>query len=650
MQALLSVCYLIECSVIAAVITRATPASGPDLPLFRFLVWWVIFFTAFFGGFHILGYVNLATNLPMVNIHYAAAIGFIAVCGACTWCAGKKPGLLHARAMAGDLRSLTADILGPQAGLGKRLAIITFLIFAVVTLMLLFGYPRGYEATAYHLPIAAHTFQSQSLKIWDASFMHTYPANASLYFGYLLGFVPEHWVSAANLIFLIPLSAAVYALGRATGGDEVGSVFATLGLVTIPIVGFSAFEATADLGGITFLAVGLYFATAQSGPLFTSRLLSGFASGLAFGFKSLHLMNIVVLFTVALLQDWRSAQSHAGLRRFRKIIQPATVFSVAILATATFWLVRNYVQLGNPLYPVYLSIFDLFHWTHPPDKDWSNGYFVQLEWVRSSGEWFVYPWIEWHKFGENFKSSSGLGAFFATTVPVACVVTLVGTLRGEGKRYTAAPVLLGGGFSVLALWAYLNVRELRFAMGALVFLVPLVAAMISLTTNRPRRALEVVLTVCISCMLFVIFSKQLVTFGTNFIYADHRRRHSFYGYPEMVDRLPPGSTVVNFARRTLNYGLYGSTHQNKVISFREAFRILGIQTSDYIPEEAPEAAHLTYSALKSLGATHIVTEGTPRLLLDQCTSLEQLDQLDKVPGIETPLPRPFILYAIKYCA
>jgi hypothetical protein len=151
-------------------------------------------------------------------------------------------------------------------------------------------------------------------------------------------------------------------------------------------------------------------------------------------------------------------------------------------------------------------------------------------------------------------------------------------------------------------------------------------------------------------MLFVMFSKQLVTFGTNFIYADHKRRDSFYGYPELIDRLPSGSTVVNFARRTLNYGLYGSMHQNKVISFTQAFRTLGIQPRDYIPEEAPEAAHLTYSALKSLGATHIVTEGSPHLLLERCVSLEQLDQLGKHPGIGTPLPRPFTLYAIKYCA
>jgi hypothetical protein len=187
-------------------------------------------------------------------------------------------------------------------------------------------------------------------------------------------------------------------------------------------------------------------------------------------------------------------------------------------------------------------------------------------------------------------------------------------------------------------------------MGALVFLVPLVAGMIAQTKNWSRRIFEVIIGICILSMLFVISSKELVRFGANFIYADHRSRHAFYGYPELIDRLPPGSTVVNFARRTLNYGLYGSMHQNKVISFTQAFRTLGIQTRDYIPEEAPEAAHLTYSVLKNLGATHIVTEGFPRLLFDQCISLEQLDQLDKHPGIGTPLPRPFTLYAINYCA
>lgn len=147
-------------------------------------------------------------------------------------------------------------------------------------------------------------------------------------------------------------------------------------------------------------------------------------------------------------------------------------------------------------------------------------------------------------------------------------------------------------------------------------------------------------------MFFVIGSKKLVDFGTRAIYAGQNSRHAFYGYPKMIDQLPPGSSVINFARRTLNYGLFGSTHQNRVISYTRSFRALGAPAHDRTAEEAADAGHLKSSTLESLGATHIITEGNPLLILDRCVSLQQIDRLDK--DVE-PLPKPFTLFKINYC-
>jgi hypothetical protein len=117
----------------------------------------------------------------------------------------------------------------------------------------------------------------------------------------------------------------------------------------------------------------------------------------------------------------------------------------------------------------------------------------------------------------------------------------------------------------------------------------------------------------------------------------------------MLDKLPPGSTVMNFARRTLNYALYGEKHQSRVISYIETFHTLETYVHNSIPEEAPDAGYLAYSTLRKLGATHIVTEGDPELSLDKCILLQKIDQMDREPIIGTPLPRPLTLYEIKYC-
>jgi hypothetical protein len=192
-------------------------------------------------------------------------------------------------------------------------------------------------------------------------------------------------------------------------------------------------------------------------------------------------------------------------------------------------------------------------------------------------------------------------------------------------------------------------REPRYAMGALVFLIPLVAKMMNLTDGPSRGAIEVISAICVSFMLGVILSIQLVDFGARAIYAGQNSRHRYFVYPEIVDRLAPGSTVVNFARRTMNYALFGSTHNNRVIGYVESFRKVGIQTQDWIPEEAPEAAHLKYSALKQMRATHFVTEGEPSLVFDDCVSLQQIERMDSDPNVGKPLARALTVYLVKYC-
>jgi hypothetical protein len=59
--------------------------------------------------------------------------------------------------------------------------------FVLVAALLVIGFPRGYEANAYHLPNAVNFFRDGSLRIWDRWLVHTYPANASLWDGFGCG-------------------------------------------------------------------------------------------------------------------------------------------------------------------------------------------------------------------------------------------------------------------------------------------------------------------------------------------------------------------------------------------------------------------------------------------------------------------------------
>src|SRR5262249_1619120 len=154
-------------------------------------------------------------------------------------------------------------------------------------------------------------------------------------------------------------------------------------------------------------------------------------------------------------------------------------------------------------------------------------------------------------------------------------------------------------------WWILGYLEPRFFMGALVFLVPLVAWAMDQARGFPRRIFECIVAFCISSALLMIFSKQLVEFGSCFIYGKQFARWAFYQYPEMLDRLPPGSTVVNLGHRTRNYSLVGGAHRNNVIVFSEALSALQAPQVEFDHDLAPPIVPLSSLVLRELGATHL---------------------------------------------
>ena len=144
------------------------------------------------------------------------------------------------------------------------------------------------------------------------------------------------------------------------------------------------------------------------------------------------------------------------------------------------------------------------------------------------------------------------------------------------------------------------------------------------------------------------FSLQLIEFGTRFIYGKQFTRSAFYEYPEMLDRLPPESTVVNLGHRTRNYSLFGATRQNRVIVYSEALSALQASLEEHDPDEAPQVVPLSYPVLHKISATHLLTEGYPKLIPDKCVALQKINSLNK-DTLGNLLSNPVSLYEIKFC-
>src|SRR6266478_3948468 len=186
-----SIFYLLVCVAGSNMLTRwATSTSGPENIVLRCMTWMAVFFTSFFGGFFIVGYINIITDLPVVDSLYASVVALVVFIGFGLWLAKRTPGLVKEGGNAGRSHNFLIQLSVPGNGLSRTLAMASIVIFALIALMLSAGFPRGYEAQGYHLPIAVHIFQAHSLKVWKVwktVFFHTLPANASIYFGFLMG-------------------------------------------------------------------------------------------------------------------------------------------------------------------------------------------------------------------------------------------------------------------------------------------------------------------------------------------------------------------------------------------------------------------------------------------------------------------------------
>ncbi len=554
MTIVVSVLQALLCGAIATRAARAWGWRAGAVTAARWLAWFVVFFSALLGVFLALGLAATLTGVPLLR--HDLALGTTAVLTFAVWRATVGPSAETARSA-----SSRPAIRGPRLpnGGSRLLAIAVAGTFLAAAVILCCGFPRGYEPRSYHLPIAVQMFRTQDIQVWDREYMETLPANASLYYGDLLVFLPERLVSASDLAFLAMLLLATYLLGRTTGADRSASLVAACGMASIPLVAFSALETGADVGGLAFLGAAAYFALAGDVRRRSDIVLAGLAGGLAFGFKSVHLVAIAFLAAVILWRRWK-ADAAAG-ERSRDAVFAAGLFLALVLALASPWLVRNQREFHNPLYPVYVGgVSKALGWPGAPDVDYLQRRAFQFEWVRSPAEWPLYPWIEWHEHGENFKHSSGLGPFFAGIVVPAL---LVGGLPDDPREAAVTPApssgfSLGRPSSSGAGGCSATISP-DTPWGALVFAVPVAAWIIS---SEPAAARAACSSECprsrssscsASCFRARPSSSGRVSCGT----ASGRATPTT-DIPPRWTQLPPGTTIANLVAASREFRLVRS--------------------------------------------------------------------------------------------
>jgi len=618
-----SLAYLLCCAWMADPLYRLI--AGGDAGAVGRLGQVLCGFVCFFGGFFVLGAVEVLHGPAWLDVEHAL-VPMAAVA------------LLLGAARLQRLTAITAPAaFGAIRAAGRpgRVAWLVVLGFAIMLATTLAQYPRGYEALAYHLPIAVHMMQNHSIQPWDPVFPHTFPANASLLYAFWLRFLPERIVAAENFVFVAIAACALRRLTLQLGADRRAADIVACGFVTVPMIAFAAGELYSDLGGLAFLAVAAVFALEARRP--RHWLLCGLSMGLAFGFKSLHLIPIGFFALCAFASGWRGGRLSAA-------VNALGAFALGVLLMAGVWLLRNYMDYGNPLYPVSPPLIGrLLGWPSEPETDLMGRNWTQFEWVSDPALWPLYPWFEWQKFGQNFKFSAGLGAFFAAAVPVSLVVALVACLR-QGWRSSRRLLLLSATVLVIvAAWWAMGDRQPRYLLGAVLLAMPLAGWLLAGQAPARRRAFEWLFGTCIVVMLAVAVSAEMLKFGDRIILSKQTTRTAFYEYPDVIDRLPPGSTILNLGERPWHYALLGAGLQNRVISTPMARKLFGLPPG----LGGIESVALRAEPLRRLHVDYVFSDGA--VVTNGACMLQEVYRQSVNPLNGVPLPKPRVLYRVRDC-
>jgi hypothetical protein len=589
----------------------------------------------FFIGFDVLGAIGLFLRESWVTLPYAVIVAVVITAA----------GYFSARGWSA--RPTAAAGQSPAQSMSSALNTTTWLVtvavvagFVLVAALLLIGFPRGYEANAYHLPNAVNFYRDGSLQIWDSWFVHTYPANASLWDGFWLRLLPERFVSVMNLPFLALCVLLLYRLCRECGADRSAAALICCGLTTIPLFGFCATEMAADVAGVAFVLAAFWLVLSRPLCFPSWSLLAGAAGGLAYGYKPVHLVPAALAGLLTLCG--RGPSSRLRPSPAARLLHGAS-FAAGFLALAGIWLLRNEVELGSPFYPLPMGgLSQLFGFTAAPDWPSDALQSAELEWVHAPWQWLIYPWVEGHVLHQNFKFSSGLGPFFAATVPVAWLATGAMLVCEPSSQYRepsdgdrpARALYLCGTVIFLAWWVS-GSRQPRYAMGGIAALLPLAAILLTSASGQFRRAYEATLGVGILFMLAVLVSYIAVDEGSLLALRRLPTRAEVFEYPPQIDNLPAGSVVLDLVDRPSHYQLYGANLTNRVISYPVATELFR-RGDDW---------NFTAADIRRLGITHVYAAGTPRLL-PGCVSLEEEARLERNPFNSAKFDEPRILYRV----
>lgn len=317
--------------------------------------------------------------------------------------------------------------------------------------------PIHYDALEYHLAVPSELIKNNSFIDFPFDVHTNFPLNIEML--YLLALLVSGWKLAnfMNFAFLPLFLILIYSFGKRFFGRRTaiigaaifGSTYAIMDLSTHPLVDLEFGFFTVS----SFVLLILWLEKERDAFFYLSALLTGIALGIKYT-ALIFTIPLNLLFIILFLFIRKRGWTHKK-RRFGKDILKIILYILIILAVASPWLIRNYIDTGNPVFPIAANMMGWKQWT--PDQDQLLKKAANRSVMDFRGV-LTLPWKM--SFSErDFGSSSFIGPVFLIFLP------LIFLYRKERLDY----ILILYSLLYFLLWG-LSLNMMRFAVPLLAVL------------------------------------------------------------------------------------------------------------------------------------------------------------------------------------
>jgi hypothetical protein len=239
----------------------------------------------------------------------------------------------------------------------ENVALAVLFVFACawIATVIRFYPPRGIDDVTYHLPAIYQAIQDKRLVVLPLELRghFAYPLNGEMLFVLVPLFTGTiRWIDGTQALVWIVGMGAVFSLGRRFSLTPRGAFLAAALFGAMPVSLLQTTTNYVDLISAAWIlsaAVALWQYETSGSRL--ALALCGLGIGLFAGTKAstLPLSALSAAFATSVI--WRRTAGKRG--------RPAAacLFVAALLATGAYWYVRDWIVIGNPLYPYPVRAF-----------------------------------------------------------------------------------------------------------------------------------------------------------------------------------------------------------------------------------------------------------------------------------------------------